>query len=89
MSPLGEYIHCQRCGDSFNMEMLNLDPTAMGTNLEPGLCPNCKNMNPGENPACLRCQRWLCASCGHDNPPEGTECLRCRDARGFPMGTKS
>lgn len=55
-SILGEYIACQRCSNSFSVEILSLSAEQIQAILEPWPCEMCGNVNPPSEEACMGCK---------------------------------
>ena len=57
ISTVGEYIRCEDCEGTYEMDVLDLTQEDLEAALKPWRCRHCGNNNPSEYSRCLSCKR--------------------------------
>jgi hypothetical protein len=57
ISTVGEYIRCEECAGTFNMDVLDLTRDEVEEAQKPWRCDHCGNSNPSDYSRCLSCKQ--------------------------------
>ncbi|MBS0267316.1 MAG: zinc ribbon domain-containing protein [Planctomycetes bacterium] len=57
ISTVGEYIRCDECEGTFEMDVLDLTQEDIEKALAPWRCQQCGNNNPSDYSSCLACKQ--------------------------------